>query len=73
MKYTKKWSNYDYEYGYDKQEYDIKLYTGEIIYNCYPNAGKFNSFHHLTEQKSYNEKNVIEIRLSENELLEINS
>jgi len=72
MKYTNEWQEYDHEYGYDKQEYDIELNTGKIIKNCYPNAGKFMSFHPKTENKSYFESKVVKIRLSKNQLLDIN-
>lgn len=71
MKYTKEWQNYDHDYGYDKQEYDIQLKNGRVILNCYPNAGKFNSFNDYTKGE-YQEKNIHHIRLSENPVLDIN-
>lgn len=71
-KYTAEWQPYDYDYGYDKQEYDIKVYTGEVYYNCYPNAESFTSFNEKTNGRNISEMNVIKIRLSENPVLDIN-
>ena len=32
-----------YEGEYEKEFYDIKLHSGEIIPNCWPNAGTFHT------------------------------
>lgn len=71
-KYSKEWQKYDHDYGYDKKEYDIKVYSGETVYNCYPNAGKFLSFNKATNGHQHEEKNILEIRLSHTEVLNIN-
>lgn len=71
MRYTKEWSQYDHYYGYDKAEYDIILFDGRVVFNCYPNAGIFNSFN-LDTKGQYSESEVKQIRLSKNEELFIN-
>jgi hypothetical protein len=38
-----KWKPYNFDY--EKEWYDIELQNGDIIYQCYPNAGWFHSEH----------------------------
>jgi len=71
MKYDEKWSDYDHSYGYDKQEYDIELRDGKIVFNCYPNAGIFRSYNKETKGE-YLEQDISRIRLSKDERLWIN-
>lgn len=49
------WDTYDG--AYEKEYYDVKLVTGEIVLNCYPNAG---TFHVLKANGKYAEGCVIE-------------
>lgn len=34
-----------YSGSYDKSWYDLKLTNGRIVRDCWPNAGRFHSFH----------------------------
>lgn len=56
--YSDDWQPYR---GYEKYEYDIKLFTDEVVENCYPNAGEFTPF---SSNRGYDESRVIEIRFS---------
>lgn len=67
--YSDEWQPYINDY--DKVEYDIKLNTGEIVENCYPNARKFHSFSSIHEGQSFHECEVAEIRFSEKPNLDI--
>lgn len=68
MGYSDEWQTYKGDY--DKFEYDIKLKTGEIIENCYPNANKFNK---LDVPDKYHAKDVSEIRFSNNPVTGLNN
>lgn len=57
--YSDNWQPYIGDY--DKFEYDVKLKSGEIIENCYPNGGYFNQ---LDSDVSVIEGEVAEIRFS---------
>lgn len=61
--YSDDWQPYIDDY--DKFEYDIKLADGTIIENCYPNAGKFNSFSDEHDDQQFEESLVSEIRFSQ--------
>jgi len=52
-----------YKNDYLKECYDIKLKDGTIIYNCYPNAGKFMSFNN---QGTHDGKDISLFRLAAN-------
>lgn len=71
-RYTKYWSDYNIDYGYDKFEYDIILHTGQIVFNCYPNGGTFISCDAKSRYKHFSEEDVLQIRLSGFPLLGIN-
>jgi len=43
--------------NYEKEYYDVKLLTGDIVENCYPNAG---DFHVLKENNNFAKGCVIE-------------
>lgn len=43
--------------NYEKEYYDVKLITGEIVESCYPNAG---TFHVLEENNNYAQGAIIE-------------
>jgi hypothetical protein len=66
--YSFKWSKYKGDY--DKYEYDIKTKSGEVILNCYPNAGKFNL--NWGVRKQVHEEDVSEIKISTKPQLGIN-
>jgi len=51
------WKMFDGEY--EKEWYDIKLKTGEIIHQCWPNAGKF---HPPNGGRQYEGEEVREVR-----------
>ena len=61
-----------YNGGYDKYEYDIRLKSGKVILNCYPNSGKFNFIGGLYSGLSVKEQEVQEIRFSNEPVLCIN-
>ena len=56
----------EYTGDYKKQYYDIKLWSGEIYENCWPNA---NTFHEGVIGKVILGKDVAYIRVSDNEAL----
>jgi len=58
----KQWQIFDGEY--EKEWYDIKLKTGEIIHQCWPNAGNF----HAPSGKQYKGRTVREMRLCKHPL-----
>ena len=58
----KQWQIFDGEY--EKEWYDIKLKTGEIIHQCWPNAGNF----HAPIGKQYKGRTVREMRLCKHPL-----
>lgn len=68
--------DYSYEWkpyiGYDKFEYDIKLKSGKIITNCYPNTGIFNSYSDEHYGFSFKEEEIEEIKFSDLARLGIN-
>lgn len=66
--YSDEWQPYMGDY--DKFEYDIQLFDGRIIENCYPNAGKFNP---LMNNDQYLETEVDKIRFSQNPKMGLNS
>ena len=49
---------------YEKEWYDIKLKTGEIVHQCWPNAGNF----HAPSGIQYSGRTVREIRLCKHPL-----
>ncbi|MCV6900937.1 hypothetical protein OE165_28290, partial [Escherichia coli] len=59
--YSDEWQAYKDDYS--NHEFDIKLHDGRVIENCYPNAGQFQPF---STNDSYDEKDVAEIRFSNN-------
>lgn len=59
--YSDNWQPYIGDY--DKFEYDVKLKSGEVIENCYPNGGYFNQMDSPSDI-SINENEVAEIRFS---------
>lgn len=59
------WTEYTGEY--EKKYYDIKLWSGEIYENCWPNA---NTFHEGTIGKVIPGKDVAYIRVSDDEALD---
>lgn len=61
MGYSDEWQ--PYKNDYDKFEYDIKLFDGEVIENCYPNGGNFTP---LETNDHYDGRDVKEIRFSNN-------
>jgi hypothetical protein len=69
-------SNYNFDWQpyteYEKQEYDIKLKDGRVVFNCYPNAGKFHSHCHKYNGQVFEESEVAEIRLSHIPIWNIN-
>lgn len=65
--YSDVWQTYIRDY--DKFEYDISLYNGSIIENCYPNSGYFNC---LNDDKEYSEDDVNLIRFSNNPITHLN-
>jgi hypothetical protein len=67
--YSDNWQSYKNDY--DKFEYDIKLVDGTIIYNTYPNSGRFNVLYGNKEE-SYPESQVLEIKFSENPITDLN-
>lgn len=48
---TMEWDEFDHSEYYTKRMQDVKLKNGDIIYNCYPNAGVW-----IVMQKGKNEK-----------------
>lgn len=69
--YSDNWQPYLGDY--DKFEYDIILKDGTIVENCYPNGGMFNSMSDLHNNQYFDEKEVVEIRFSQNPKLELNT
>jgi hypothetical protein len=61
-----------YNGGYNKYEYDIKLKSGKVILNCYPNSGIFHSVGVLSDDLIVKEEKVQEIRFSNEPILCIN-
>ena len=57
---------------YDKFEYDIRLKSGEVVENCYPNAGVFNSISDVYDGEGFSEDLVEEIRFSKRPRFGIN-
>ncbi len=45
---------------YEKVWYDIELEDGDIIYNCYPNAGTF----HTCDQRMFTDDKVKRCRIT---------
>jgi hypothetical protein len=50
-KLTKEWSEFDGDY--EKRIQDIKLKNGDIVYECYPNAGEWNVLRKKGNEKYY--------------------
>lgn len=65
--YSDEWQPYMGDY--DKFEYDIELFDGRQIDNCYPNGGLFNQ---IETNQCYSEDEVARIRFSENPHLLLN-
>lgn len=70
--YSLHWEEYNTYYGYDKKEYDIETTKGDRIFNCYPNAGRFESHNPKTKGKIILEEEVRLIRFSHVDILGIN-
>jgi hypothetical protein len=63
--YSDNWQSYKNDY--DKFEYDIKLLDGTIVYNTYPNSGRFNVLYG-NKDESYPESQVLEIKLLKDQI-----
>ena len=53
---TKEWSKFDGDY--EKSMQDIKLFNGDIITMCYPNAGLWNIFQEEGNEKYYGRQDL---------------
>lgn len=67
--YSDNWQSYKNDY--DKFEYDIKLLDGTIVYNTYPNSGRFNVLYG-NKDESYPESQVLEIKFAERPNTDLN-
>lgn len=68
--YSDEWQPYINDY--DKFEYDVKLFDGRVIENCYPNAREFNSISVEYDAIGFHESLVTEIRFSNNPKMWLN-
>jgi len=53
-KLTKEWSRFDPIEGYEKEMQDIKLFNGDVVMMCWPNAGWWNVVRKNGQEKYYN-------------------
>lgn len=58
------WTTFTIDFDYDKTFYDVLLPNGDVIPNCWPNAGKMNAF--CTNGKVYSHTDNIKVRISQN-------
>jgi len=57
--YSKEAGEWRYVEDYEKCFYDVKTPEGEIIRECWPNAGKFNDVHGKGERRSWEAGTVL--------------
>ncbi len=55
-KLTKEWSKYNGDY--EKEMQDIKLFNGDIVTMCWPNAGFWNCCRQKGNEKYYNKFDI---------------
>lgn len=64
-KLTKEWSLFNPKEGYEKEMQDIKLFNGDIILMCWPNAGIWNICKKQGNEKYYHSKEEIKAEEAE--------